>query len=56
MKGQSMKDRTETTPKKRWVAPTLEKVSMVDTAEKPGGDNEGTPLAMPMVTGNTTLS
>jgi len=51
-----MNDRTETTPKKRWVAPVLEKVSMVDTAEKPGGNNEGSPLGMPMVTGNATLS
>jgi hypothetical protein len=54
--GQSMNDRTETTPKKRWVAPVLEQLSMVDTASKPGGNNEGSPLGMPMVTGNSTLS
>ena len=51
-----MDDRTKTPPKKRWVAPVLEKVSMVDTASKPDGNSEGSPLGMPMLTGNASLS
>jgi hypothetical protein len=42
--------------KKRWVTPALEKVSMVDTALKPGGNNEGSPLGMPMAMQGTPLS
>ena len=51
-----MKDRTETSAKKRWVTPVLEKVPMVDTATKPGGNNEGSPLGMPMFTGQSSIS
>jgi hypothetical protein len=47
---------TKETRKKPWVKPTIEQISMVDTAQKPGGDNEGSPSSMPMVTGNSTLS
>jgi len=42
--------------KKRWVTPALEKVSMVDTALKPGGQSEGSPLGMPMAMAGDSLS
>ncbi len=44
------------TGKQAWVAPKLEQISMVDTALKPGGENEGSPSDMPMFTGNQGIS
>jgi len=42
--------------KKRWATPALEKVSMVDTARKPGGQSGGSPAGMPMSMAGDSLS
>jgi hypothetical protein len=53
----SNRDETAEVPrKKRWIAPALDKVSMVDTALKPGGMSEGSPAGMPMATGSQSIS